>query len=355
MTKILFMRFGLLSKIRPILFSAVVGVFYCSCQKDFVPKVRAEVLSADAEYTISNLTPILGRTTVFQDAFYNAESTLPLTFKIMTIRNAATGDSATELTTKVNVKVWNSAYTGNETSVAEIEAKRAIEYHSVFEVREHSGDFIMWACPQLNNTIATSPSPGYVFDVEVSNQGGRRYFKNLKLAPQKPLPYEPSNLDPETGLSLKPYVDGASLYNVQGENYKDVGLQIFIHKVSPVSDKQSPTITFKFLDTLYNPIKLSRFALTDWDNLLHGFNKQFNSDSTSVQYQVAYPIPLVRIPTRYTTSDGNKTQVKFAYSRLGFGNQLMNSSITFPFAIYEEGNWEIIFWFKGANPKFDND
>lgn len=355
MNKISFIHFGFLNKMKPILFAASVVTLYSSCQKNFVPKVRGEVLSTDASYTISNLKPILGRTTLFQDAFSNAGSTVPLTFKIMSIKNAATGDSAVELTTKVNVKVWNTAYTGKETSIAEIEAKRSIESHSVFEIREHSGDFIMWACPQLNNSIVTSPSPGYVFDVEVSNQGGRRYFKNMQLVPQKPLPYEPSNLDPETGLSLKPSVDGASLNNVQGENYKGVDLRIFIHKVSEVDGKLSPTVSFKFLDTLYTPIKLSRFAQTDWDNLLHGFNKKFNADSTSVQYDVAYPIPLVKIPTRYTTSDGSKTQVKFAYSRLGFGNQLLNSSITFPFAIFEEGNWEVIFWFKGANPKFEND
>ena len=116
---------------------------------------------------------------------------------------------------------------------------------------------------------------------------------------------------------------------------------------------QGHSLTFKFLDTLFQPIDPALFSTTNWDGLLHGFNMSMTK--TSVTYQVAYPIPLVELPTRYTSPDGKRARVLFSYSRNGFGGAKEDAVLGLDFAIYEPGNWEIVFAFKNDNPKFKND
>ncbi|WP_373564745.1 DUF5007 domain-containing protein [Sphingobacterium sp. E70] len=53
--------------------------------------------------------------------------------------------------------------------------------------------------------VKAQPDSGYVFDVELTNTGGRRYLRNFKLKPLRERPYEPSIIDPITGLSPLPY------------------------------------------------------------------------------------------------------------------------------------------------------
>jgi hypothetical protein len=45
----------------------------------------------------------------------------------------------------------------------------------------------------------------------------------------------------------------------------------------------------------------------------------------------------------------------FSYERIGFGGAIERATIEFPFAIYEPGNWEVIFQFVTDNPRFTND
>jgi hypothetical protein len=77
--------------------------------------------------------------------------------------------------------------------------------------------------------------------------------------------------------------------------------------------------------------------------------------STAVKYEVAYPIPLVQIPTPYTNTSGNRASVAFSYDRIGFGGFRVDATIGLNFAIFEKGDWEIVFWFNKDNPKFIND
>jgi hypothetical protein len=113
------------------------------------------------------------------------------------------------------------------------------------------------------------------------------------------------------------------------------------------------SITFKFVDTLSNPISPDKFAATDWANLVHGFNMV--KDATKVKYDVAYPIPLSAYPTKYTTLAGDQARIVFRFNRQAFGNVLQQCFLAFNFNIYEKGDWEITFWFKRDKPKFDND
>ncbi|WP_042722448.1 DUF5007 domain-containing protein, partial [Flavobacterium sp. B17] len=74
--------------------------------------------------------------------FNGDNSTQPLKFEII---NARFGDGrpVTDLFQKKPTYVWTAPYNGLEKSLAEIEAKRKLEEHPLFEVRS-SGEFIMW-------------------------------------------------------------------------------------------------------------------------------------------------------------------------------------------------------------------
>ena len=77
---------------------------------------------------------------------------------------------------------------------------------------------------------------------------------------------------------------------------------------------------------------------------------------SSVTYDVAYPIPLVNLETRFTSpGSGRLASVKFMFPRLGFGGFRDDGLVRLDFAIYEPGDWEIVFAFKTDNPKFKND
>lgn len=339
---------------RSLLAVSIVLLAIVSCKK-YLPKER-ETVGEDSQYTVNLLQPVLGRTTYIPNTFYKGSTTYPSDFKIVNIRRR-NGDPAPELTDVFPVRVWKHAYDGTEKSLDEIEAKRTIQYRPVFEISPHSGEFIMWA-EARSSFIRSQPDSGYYFDVELSNSGGRRYFRDFRLMPFKERPYEPSNYDAITGQPISNGIHPSQMLNVKGVgknrylSFFDV--DVFIRKRLEAG-KEGPgnTLTFKFLDTLYHPINPARFANTDWAHLVHGFDMQMTD--SSVTYKVAYPIPLVEYPTRYTTRDGKQASVLFSYDRLGFGGAREEASFGLNFTIFEPGDWEIVFAFKNDNPKFEND
>lgn len=113
------------------------------------------------------------------------------------------------------------------------------------------------------------------------------------------------------------------------------------------------TLTISVLDSMNNYIDIQKFKNTDWKNMLHGFNQRF--ENKKAVYDVAYPIPLITYPTRYTTADGSRARIALKFNRLGFAGLLQECMLGFDFAIYEEGHWEIQFRFRKETPKFDND
>ncbi|SMC59124.1 DUF5007 domain-containing protein [Pedobacter nyackensis] len=323
------------------------GVLLSSCRKN-LPTERLSIAN-DTQYTEYSYQPVLGRNTLFANNFQYGNSSRPLDFKIVNMRTF-NGEPAPELTKNYPVTVWKTAYDGGEQSLAEIEAKRTIENHPLFEVRPHSGEFIMWAAAN-SNMIKAQPDSGYVFDVEMSNSGGRKYFQNFRLRPLRERSYEPSNLDPVTGQGTSVSVNPTSV-SITGErgqpfNTRD-DVQVLFKKAG-----NGNSLTIKFVDTLSNPINPDKFENTDWKNLVHGFNMV--KDATKVRYDVAYPIPCSAYPTRYTTSSGEQARMVFKFDRLGFGNVLQQCHLALNFNIYEKGDWEITFWFKRDKPKFDND
>lgn len=333
--------------VRIFLTILISGIVLSSCKKN-LPEERLSIAN-DSQYIQYLYQPVLGRNTLFANNFQYGNSSRPLDFKIVNMRSF-TGEPAPELTNNYPVLVWKTAYDGTEKSLNEINAKRVVENHPLFEVRPHSGEFLMWAAAN-SNMIKAQPDSGYVFDVEMSNSGGRKYYQNFRLRPLRERPYEPSNLDPVTGQGTSVSVNPTSV-NITGERGQPLNtrddVQVLFKKAG-----NGNSITFKFVDTLSNPINPDKFATTDWANLVHGFNMV--KDATKVKYDVAYPIPLSTYPTKYTTLSGDQARIVFRFNRQAFGNVLQQCYLAFNFNIYEKGDWEITFWFKRDKPKFDND
>lgn len=336
--------------ISTILFSMLV---LTACRKN-LPDNRLSI-SPDSQYNTYEYKPTLGRANLFANNFSYGNSSRPLDFKIINMRTF-NGDPAPELTKFYPVKVWKTAYDGAEKSLEEIAAKQTTENHQLFEVRPNSGEFLMWK-EANSNMIKVQPDSGYVFDVEMSNSGGRKYFQNMRLLPFRERPYEPSNLDPITGQARSVSVSPTQLfiYGVRDKRLlSSADVQVLFNKIPKGTPGYSGhSLTFRFVDTLFNTIDPNKFAKTDWPNLVHGFNMV--KDASKVKYEVAYPVPLTNYPTKYTTTDGSSARVVFRFDRQGFGNVLQQNLLVLNYRIFEEGDWEIIFWFKTDKPNFDND
>lgn len=333
-----------------LLFGSIV---FTSC-KSLIPD-SIDALGDDVNYTIREFSPILGRKTLYENASnVGNTSTLPLEFTLINVRTED-GMPATELLDKFPVKVWKKSYTGEERSIEEIEAKREIQYRSILEIGKNNGDIIMWNYG-TSDWIRTQPQTCYLFDVEITNSGGRRYVRDLKLKPYKQRPYEPSQYDLVTGLASNEalYPSQASLmFGEETGSYLFGGdIQVFVFK-DKFNTKPGGSLTISAVDSLNNSIDIEKFKDTNWEEMIHGFNHEFKDKK--VTYSVAYPIPLVQYPTKYTTSDGSQAKIELRYNRMGFGDILYEAVLGFNFAIYEEGHWEIQFRFRRESPKFDNE
>lgn len=350
----------------------IVGAFIVlfllpACQK-LPPKM--DYLSKNADFNKKDVyEPILGRTTLELTQFNGDASTYPLQFTIINERHAKDGSPAPELSQKIKVQEWIRNYTGYEKSLDEIEKKRIWVEKPFLDIRKGSGDFIFWNAP--SSIIQAYPDSGYLFDVKVENKGNTRIFENFYLRPLKEVPYEPYEYDIHTGERKTETRTGSNgqsyvvpftihpdfvnnMYYTKDSLFTDTLISVYFYRGSG-PDSEGHSLTFKFLDEHFNPISPEQFnplSLDNlqhikWDSLVHGFD-MVKTDST-VTYQVAYPIPLTSLTTRYA-ADG-KAHIAFGYSRRGFGGKRIDASFGLEFSIYEPGEWTIIFYFR-RNPVF---
>jgi hypothetical protein len=307
----------------------------------------------DANFTTRIYRPKLGKNTLMTNNFQSGNATLPFTFEITRIVRAD-GSPAPELTEYFPVKVWKNPYIGTEKSVEEIEAKREIEYRQLFQVKKHSGEFLMWS-NAMSSFVKCSPDYGYVFDVVASNSGGYKSITEMQLVPERESDFEPSIYDPETGLVQEyNYVIPTAMTRFQSEsgNYMfPDDVHIYFRENQENTDPVK-SLTFRFYGPDYTPIAPSSFNQTDWDNLVHGFNMQKTDEY--VKYDVVYPIPLVVTKTEYTNETGDRAHVVFSYDRITASGYRWTSSMSFEFAIYREAHWEIIIVFTAGAPTFEN-
>ena len=266
----------------------------------------------------------------------------------------ADGSPAPELTEYFPVKVWKTPYMGTEKSIEEIEAKREIEYRTLFQVKKHSGEFMMWSNAE-SSFVQCAPSDGYIFDVLVKNSGGYKTFTDMQLIPVRESDYEPSIYDPETGLVQgQDYVtpNSLTLFQTESGDYMfPEGVHIYFRE-NQDNDDDVKSLTFRFYGPDYTPISPSSFNQTDWANLIHGFNMEKTDEY--VKYDVVYPMPLVEMKSKYTNKDGNRINVNFLYDRITASGYRMTSTMSFEFAIYKEAHWEIIVVFTAGAPLFED-
>ena len=173
----------------------------------------------------------------------------------------------------------------------------------------------------------------------------------MRLKPYREVPVEPTTQSPVTGQTTYIGTGPSSWSNIFGKRSGQLiyNIGVVFHKISD----EGQSLTFQFYDTLQNAINPKKFNLTDWAHLVHGFDMQMTD--TGVTYQVAYPIPLTNLKTRYTTTDGLKAHVAFSYDRMGFGDSRVVADLQLNFAIYEPGQWQIKFLFLDDNPNFDDE
>ncbi|RFM36249.1 DUF5007 domain-containing protein [Chitinophaga silvisoli] len=332
----------------------LILLLFISCRK-WAPD-DLDYLSSRAVYNQTVFAPVMGRTTLYSQIFNTDNSSTPIQFKILNVRLKKTGEASTDLDQTVEALVWKQAYTGYETSLEEINAKRVIETHPIWEIRPTSGDFVCWS----NTGLRAQPDSGYLFDVEATNSGGKNVYKDLNLMPFREQPYAPYEYDPITGRQKATYpnTNDSSIFVLQynhpgisGITNDDNNLDLKSDSVRVLFNKtgNGHSVTFKFMDKDSLPIDPAMFNLTPWDSLMHGFD--ITRTATGVTYQVAYPIPLMRFKTRFTNGDGSQAYVKFSFTRVGFGNIRQTGSMDLSFNIYQEGDWEIIFYFRN-NPRF---
>jgi len=351
-------------------------IVFSGCRKIFDLPEEKDYLSTKMTYFTKDFTPILGRLFMYQGIFNPDNSSFPMTFEII---NARFGDgrSAEDMLAKKPVLVWTQEYTGNEKTLAEIEAKRKIEERPMVEVRP-SGDIVFW--PSTTSTIIKPrdsviyPQDIRYFDVKVKNSGGTRIIKDLSIIPSIERPYFPDeDINKFNGLPNTTTAGGTNLVH----NYPIVFGMIGEGTNAPIEANGGGTrgvvytyirkvpggtgnsLRFKFLNKDSVAINPAKFNETKWDQLVHGFNMERTNEY--VKFEVAYPIPVARIPTRFTsggvtnTNGGSTAHVEFVYSRRGFGGLREQGVISQEFAIYEKGDWEIVFHFKTVNPKFEDE
>ncbi len=343
-----------------------------SCKKIFDLPDEKDYMSNNVNFSNKILEPIIGRTNLI-GGFNSDNSTNPITFEIVNVR-FGDGKPVSDLFTTAPTYVWTAPYTGLEKSLAEIEAKRKIETHPIFEIRS-SGEFILW--PSATNQIL-KPRPTdstnfsqdtRFFDVKVKNTGGERLIRDFQIRPFRERPYEPSNdFNAYTGLPapdpkfpldknlrdyIRPYLNNVigatSNLNLVSNNDKKDAI-VYIRPLTSGGNGHSLRIVVLGKDSL--PIDPKFFNETVWDKMIHGFNIQ--KTDQYVQYDVAYPIPLVEIPTSYARG-GSRAKAELSYSRIGFGGARTVANFGVDFAIYKAGDWEIVFYFKNENPKFANE
>ncbi|SDE70114.1 protein of unknown function [Mucilaginibacter pineti] len=353
-----------------LLFAAVIT---SSCRKIFNLPKEKEYLSNNVNFANKILEPVLGRTNLI-GGFNGDNSTQPIHFEIV---NARYGDGrpVTDIFQKAQTYVWTAAYTGTEKSLAEIEAKRHLEEHPLFEIRS-SGEFIMW--PSATNDLVTPrpadstnyPQDTRFFDVKITNTGGERLIRDFQIRPWRERPYDPAddmNLYtggpapfPETPYNVlsRNYIRPSRMDNVVGDstdidlgndNYHRNNVLVYIR---PFTGGNGHSLRFKVLNKDSVAIDPALFNETEWVRLVHGFNLVKTKEY--VQYDVAYPIPLVNLSTIYAPG-GSNAYIELKYSRTGFGQQRVTTVLGLNFGIYRAGDWEIVFHFRKDNPRFKDE
>ncbi|SIN82031.1 DUF5007 domain-containing protein [Chitinophaga niabensis] len=325
------------------------------CYKDTLP-VEKDYMSKDMNFKKETFVANLGRMNVFVDIFNADYSTQPLQFALQSTRQE--GKPVPVLLEEVDTRQWKEYYTGTETSIAEIEAKRTVVRRPILDLNKQNGQLVVW--PTDSNKVKYGK---YFFDVLVKNGAGERLFPGLMLDLRRPRPYEPYEYDDLTGIRKADNAGGIIRPTImsghrdpKGVEIKAENVQVYFVKTGTAANK----LTFKFVDKDSLPIPISTFNIQRWDSLYYfskmtdrnikfGFNRQIPKDSSAVTYDITNPFPVLA----ESFAGDELAEYSFTFSRVSYGYR-STGRIGMKFSIHEPGEWTIVFRYM-INPKFSDD
>ena len=191
--------------------------------------------------------------------------------------------------------------------------------------------------------------------MNVSNSGGYKVTKRMRLMPQRERDFEPTIYD-ETGLAIAEYVTPEDVYMryESDKSYSSLMMAEDVHiyfRENKDDTDPNTTLTISFYDQDWQVIDPRRFNETDWDNMFQaGFLKD-KDNGKYVKYDMAYPLPLFEEQTSYTDINGEKASVQFKTSYVNRNGYRLKGYVNFDFAIYKEAHWEILVHFAGGMPQ----
>lgn len=326
------------------------------CYKETLPEER-DYMSKDMNFKKETFVANLGRMNVFVDIFNADYSTQPLNFELRSPRI----DSKTPapiLLEQVDTRQWKTYYTGTETSIAEIEAKRITVRRPILDLNTQNGQLVVW--PVDSNKVRYGR---YYFDVMVKNGAGERLFPGLMLDFRRPRPYEPYEYDDLTGIRKADNAGGiirpsfiSGHLDAQGREIKVENVQVYFVKTGNAANK----LSFKFVDKDSVAFPISTFNIQRWDSLYYfskmtdrdvkfGFNRVIPKDSMKVTYDITNPFPVLA----EAFAGDEMAEYSFTYSRVSYGRRVIGK-IGMKFSIHEPGEWTVVFRYL-INPKFSDD
>jgi len=334
----------------------LLAVALAGCYKDSLP-VEKDYMSKDMAFRKETFVANLGRSNIYTNIFNADFSTQPLQFEVAAVRDGER-NPAPLLLEEVDSRQWKDYYTGQETSIAEIEAKRVTVRRPLLDMNSQNGQLVVW--PTDSNHVRYGK---YFFDVKVKNGAGERLFPGLLLDLRRPRPYEPYEFDDITGIRKADNAGGLIRPSLitghkdpQGRDIKAENVRIYFVKTGDAAN----TLTFKFVDKDSLPIPISTFNYQRWDSLYYsskmadrnvkfGFNGRIPKDSMSVTYDITNPFPVLA----EAFAGDELAEYIFSFTRVVYGYRSIGR-IGLKFSIHEPGEWTVVFRYL-INPKFSDD
>lgn len=150
---------------------ALLGMGNAACKK-----IKNGFLSDTIRYKDNVIYCKRGFTLSMSDRINADGSTPPFRFKMVNLRNKLTGAAAPEFTTNYEIQVFKAGMTfdpATDTTVALLNAKRETVVKPPMEFNEVSGQIT------FNKGSANLPLGDYIFDLEVTNSWGTKYYPSF--------------------------------------------------------------------------------------------------------------------------------------------------------------------------------
>lgn len=176
-------------------------------------------------------------------------STKPLHVEILEIRNAETGEIATDLLTPRPVINWIETYEyGVDTTEAQIMAKLEFIDKPAFEINNISGQMV-W-----NTNTRYAEGKKYEFDLKISNIKGEKVYPAIGQV--ELLPNEPVSFYNSTQMRIIGPTGYLDRWAVEVEDMKNGTSEACV--ITKISDETAPGITVRIKvvdknDTAFNP------------------------------------------------------------------------------------------------------